>query len=149
MAYTRQETYVERVIDYTSSEAFDFKRWEDKSLNPDTLPLNKTKVTRIKLNKIIIMGDHETRDKLDEQKREMIAKAKRLYPLSTVDFEQIDDIMGFKSRVASYLNGVEWWMKMRYYLCVSFCGFTWAYRRFFNKSTQKSAFDIQKTVYIV
>jgi hypothetical protein len=110
-----------RVIDCTRDEVFNFKRWQDNSLNPETLPLDQTKVTRIKLRKFIRMGDGETRDKLEEQKREMISSAKRMFQRSQVDFEQVDDILGFKSRVASYLNGTPWWMKTRYYLCMSMC----------------------------
>jgi hypothetical protein len=72
----------------------------------------KQKVTRIKLRRFIRMGDGETREKLEEQKREMISSAKRMFPRSQVDFEQVDEILGFKSRVASYLNGSPWWMKM-------------------------------------
>ena len=146
---TRQEAYTERVVDYTHSEPFHFERWTDESRNPDTLPLDQNKVTRIKLQKLILAGDHATREKLDEQKQEMKTRAKRMYPMSNVDFQQIDDIHGFKSRVASYLNGFPWWMKTRYYCCMSLCGLTWLYRWRFNRSTQKSAFDIHKSVFIV
>ncbi len=145
---TRQEPYTERVIDFTRDEPFNFNRWQDDSRNPDTLPLDQTKVTRIKLRRFIRMGDGETREKLEEQKREMISSAKRMFPRSQVDFEQVDEILGFKSRVASYLNGTPWWMKTRYYLCMSMCCLTWVYRWMFNRSTQKSAFDIEKSVFI-
>ena len=150
---TTTESYTENVTDFTITEPILFERWTDESRNPDTLPLDPNKVIRIKLQKSILVGDHATREILEEKKRDMLTRAYEIksqrYRGSTVDFKQIDDITGFRSSLFSNLNGFPWWMKTRYYCCMSLCGLTWLYRYRFKRSTQKSAFDIHKTVFIV
>ena len=150
-SYSVPEYYTVRVVDYVQSKYFAFARWLDTSLDLDTLPLDKTKVTRIKLLKVITFGDANTQAAFEKQKMDFIREAKLRYPLSNVDFERLDDIQNFKSRIASYWDTqiVKSWMKKRrYFILSSLVGCTWFYRFAFNRSTQKSAFRFQKQVYI-
>ena len=99
-------TYIEtcqvKVIDKVTSKLFSFKRWSDTSAEPNTLPLDKSKVTRIKVIKVVLFGNNETKNEFNRQRDEMIHEGKLRYPGRFVDFEREDDIAGFKSRLASY-----------------------------------------------
>ena len=149
---TMNEYYNARVVDYVKSKYFVFARWLDTSLDPETLPWDKNKIIRIKLLKDIKFGDAYTQEAFEKQKMELIREAKLKYPLSKVDFERLDDIQNFTTSVASSWNpkSVKTWMKKRrYFILSSLVGCTWFYRFAFNRSTQKSAFRLQKQIYLV
>ena len=148
---TESESGTNTVVDYRQSEHFAFVRWLDTSLDPETLPLDKTKVIHMKLLKDIRLGDTYTQEAFEKQKLELIKYGKLNYPRSSVEFFRIDDIQNFKKSLALSWNpkSVKAWMKKRrYFILSSLVGCTWFYRFAFNRSTQKSAFRLQKQVYV-
>jgi hypothetical protein len=146
---TNYRTVTVRVHDHTYHEEFRFAYWEDVSLNPETLPLEKFQITRIILTKSITFGDSSTASQYERQVNSMLETAKREYPGSHHSYSRIDNIPGFKTRLASYWDAyaVKWWMNSGFFLFFSLIGLTWPYRLAFNKSTQKSAFNVSKKVF--
>ena len=144
------ETTVTRFIDHTDLKVFYFARCQDVSIDPDTITLDKGKLTRVRLHKHIKFGDKRTADEYNRQMNEMMSSAKENYPNSKVSFERTDSIENFVSTIASYWDTpvVKYWMTERYYILASVFGCTWFYRIAFNKATPKLNFTIEKEIFL-
>lgn len=140
----------ERVQDHTEYQQFPFVRWVDCSPDPNNLDLNPGKVTRVKMLKLILLGDDETKAEFDRLRGEMEAKVKDMYPNSEIEFAQDDGILGFVDRLCSYWESDErkWWTNKCFYIILSFLLLTWFYRIAFSFATQSTCFRVVKKVYI-
>lgn len=144
------ETYQERVQDHMETMQFPFTRWEDCSPDPSTLNLIPGKVTRIKMLKLVLLGDDETKSEFDRIRSELEAKVQSLYPNSTIEFAQEDGIPLLVERVCSYWESddTRWWTNQCFYVILSFLLLTWFYRIAFRFATQSACYRVVKKVYI-
>jgi hypothetical protein len=147
-----------KVIDLVFERQFKFSRWLDTSPSPQSLPLwnNKQKI-RVRLSKKIKFGDEATENEYNKQwadfKAEAMANKESKFPGSSIFFDRIESIEGFKSSFFTFLDPDSWtvrprWFKRRYFLLASLFGLTWFYRLAFKRSTQKTAFRITKTIFL-
>ena len=113
----------------------------------------------------IKFGDEETKNEYNRQSVEFMAegmaRARIEFPESfsrsgnSKSLFRVDSIDGFKPRIFSFLDSDNSlavrsrWMKRRYYLLASMLGLRWFYRLAFERSTQKTACRITKTIYLL
>jgi hypothetical protein len=108
------------------------------------------------LSKKIKFGDEATENEYNKQwadfKAEAMANKESKFPGSSIFFDRIESIEGFKSSFFTFLDPDSWtvrprWLKRRYFLLASLFGLTWFYRLAFKRSTQKTAFRITKKIF--
>lgn len=71
---------------YKKVKELPFSRWEDLSPSPDTLNLDADKVTRVKLLKLMIIGDNGTQSEYNCIQNKMLWLVRALYPRSKTFF---------------------------------------------------------------
>ena len=147
---TGTETYQERVQDHLETLIFPFTRCEDCSADPRTLDLDPGKVTRIKLLKLVLLGDEHTKAEFDRLRTEMEEKVKGLFPSSMIEFAEDDGIPLFQERICSYWEADEgpWWTNQCLYILISFMLLTWFYRIAFKFATQSTCYRVVKKIYV-
>lgn len=143
------ETYQEKVEDHSEVEQFPFSRWEDVSPSPSSLNIDPGKVTRIKMLKLVILGDSETQAEFDRLRNEMEDKVKGLYPQSIIEFGQADGIPGLEERVCAYweADSEKWWTNEWVYITMSLLLLTWFHRVAFRFATQSTCYKVVKKIH--
>ena len=147
---TGTETYQELVKDHMETLIFPFTRCEDCSADLSTLDLDPGKVTRIKLLKLVLLGDEATKSEFDRLRTEMEEKVKGMFPNSIIEFAEDDGIPLFEDRICAYMEAGDgpWWTNQCLYLLVSFLLLTWFYRIAFRFATQSTCYRVVKKIYI-
>lgn len=147
---SNSSTYKEsvRVNDHQESEKFKFDTWVDKSTDPTSLNINRSKLTRVRIPAEISFGNEFTKTQFNKQKEDFIHRVFRRGNWKEFEFSYEKIVNGHESRICSGWESANkmWWMTEDWFCFFNVLCCTWLYRLAFNLSTTKVDFQLKKDV---
>lgn len=110
-------------------------------------PLEQGRLTRIKVDPHILLGDSQTRKDFAEQQERLVAINK--YRDENISMSIKKEIPGLDKRFSAYgdLAAKSWWIRPRYFWLATVLFLSWPYRWLFRAMTPKIHYALTKKIY--